>query len=135
MRSFRGSARPTRTRFVMTMLVTAVAVAFAMTPTRAIATVMQYLTIEDLTGLSSDIFRGQVVSTSVSWGADHKRIYTSVRVRVEETFKGSPRVDQVITVTQLGGEKDGIRMDYAGRPEFAVGEEVALFTVRGGNDD
>jgi hypothetical protein len=99
------------------------------------ATIMQYLEIEELTRLSSDIFYGQVVSTNVYWNAERTHIYTAVRVRVNETFKGSTRRDQIVTVTQPGGEKDGIRMDYVGRPEFAVGESVALFTIRGKRND
>ncbi len=101
----------------------------------ASATIMQYLEIEDLTGLSSDVFHGQVISTDTRWNAARTHIYTSVRVRISESFKGATRRDQTITVTQPGGEKDGLRMDYAGRPEFAVGESVALFTIRGKNDD
>ncbi|MFN0085699.1 MAG: hypothetical protein ACKVX9_09950 [Blastocatellia bacterium] len=99
------------------------------------ATIMQYMEVEELTRLSSDILHGQVLSTSVNWNAEHTRIYTSIRVRINESFKGPLRRDQVITVTQLGGEKGGMRMDYVGRPEFAAGESVALFTVRGKRDD
>jgi hypothetical protein len=108
-------------------------VAIMTAPARA--TIMQYLEIEELTRLSSDVFHGQVVSTSVYWNAERTHIYTAVRVRINETFKGSTRRDQIVTVTQPGGEKDGIRMDYSGRPEFAVGESVALFTIRGKKDD
>jgi hypothetical protein len=96
---------------------------------------MQFLDIEDLARLSSDIFHGQVVSASGYWGADDAHIYTAVRVRISETFKGSTRRNQIVTVTQPGGEKDGIRMDYAGRPEFATGESVALCAIRGKKDD
>src|SRR5262245_42822343 len=99
------------------------------------ATIMKYLEIEDLTRLSSDIFQGQVVSTDTIWNQERTRIYTLVRVRVNETFKGRTRLAQIVTVTQFGGEKDGIKMDYLGRPDFKEGESVVLFTTRGkGND-
>lgn len=123
--TLKGSARLS----LAVMLIVAVMTA----PARA--TIMQYLEIEELTRLSSDIFHGQVVSTSVYWNAERTHIYTAVRVRINETFKGLTRRDQIVTVTQPGGEKDGIRMDYAGRPEFAEGESVALFTLRGKRDD
>lgn len=111
-------------------------IVLAMIVTRpANATIMQYLEIEDLTRLSSNVFHGQVISTDTHWNAERTHIYTSVRVRISESFKGSTRRDQIVTVTQPGGEKDGLRMDYIGRPEFAVGETVALFTIRGKNDD
>ena len=99
------------------------------------ATIMQYLEVEDLARLSSDIFHGQVISTVTYWNDQHTRIYTSVRVRIDESFKGSTRRSEIITVTQLGGERDGVKMDYSGRPEFSVGESVILFTERGKNND
>ncbi|MGH9853346.1 MAG: hypothetical protein ACREBD_26190 [Blastocatellia bacterium] len=118
------------------LFIAAMTIAVAMIVTLpASATIMQYLEIEDLTRLSSDVFHGQVISTNTYWNAERTHIYTSVRVRISESFKGATRRDQFVTVTQPGGEKDGLRMDYAGRPEFAVGESVALFTVRGKNDD
>jgi hypothetical protein len=94
------------------------------------ATVMRYLEVEDLARASSDVFQGEILSTSVSWNAERTRIYTSAQVRIHETFKGVVRRDQIIMVIQLGGEKDGIRMDYAGRPEFKTGETIVLFTSR-----
>ncbi|MGH9853858.1 MAG: hypothetical protein ACREBD_28785 [Blastocatellia bacterium] len=109
--------------------------AATLAPTPANATIMRYLEIEDLAKLSSDIFRGQVVSTSAYWNAERTSVYTAIRVRINETFKGSTYRDQTVTVTQPGGEKNGIRMDYAGRPEFTVGELVALFTVHGKKGD
>ncbi len=119
-------------RLLLATLMIAAAMIAAM---RADATIMQYLEIEDLTRLSSDVFHGRIISTDTFWNAERTHIYTSVRVRVGESFKGSTRRDQVVVVTQLGGEKDGVKMDYAGRPEFAAGEAVALFTARGKRGD
>lgn len=92
------------------------------------ATIMRYLEVEDLTRISAHVFHGQVVSTSTYWSADHTKIYTAVQVQVIETLKGSVAPGQTVTVTQLGGEKDGVVMDFDGRPSFAVGEQVVLFT-------
>lgn len=125
--SFKISAR---------LLVAAAMIAATMlAASRASATIMQFLEIEDLTRLSSDIFHGQVISTETYWNAERTHIYTAARVRIGESFKGSTRRDQIVTVTQLGGEKDGLRMDYAGRPEFTAGESAVLFAVRGKRDD
>lgn len=99
------------------------------------ATVMRYLEVEDLARASSDVFQGEILATSVSWNAERTRIYTSAQVQIHESFKGAVRRDQIITVVQLGGEKDGIRMDYAGRPEFKTGESIVLFTTRLKNGD
>jgi len=101
----------------------------------ASATVMQLLQVKDLTRLSSDIFYGQVLSTETDWNAERTQIYTRIRVRVDETLKGSLGRSEVVSVTQLGGEKDGKKLDYAGRPVFKAGESVVLFTTRGKNND
>ncbi len=115
------------------LMLATLAVLFA--PAPALATIMYYLEVEDLTRLSTDIFEGEVIGTGTYWNAERTRIYTKVEVRVNESFKGAGRRNQVVTITQLGGEKDGIRMDYAGRPEYAIGERVVLFTTRGRNND
>ncbi len=99
-------------------------------PWTAQATIMRFLEIEDLTRLSTDIVRGQVISTTTYWNAEHTRIYTAVRVLVKEALKGSIGTGEIITITQLGGEKDGVLLDFAGRPEFTIGENVVLFTTR-----
>jgi hypothetical protein len=99
------------------------------------ATVMRYLEVEDLTKLSTEVFHGQVVSTRVYWDDKHTRIYTAVRVRISESFKGAAKRGEVVTVTQLGGELDGLRLDYSGRPTFNVGEAVVLFAKPGRNHD
>jgi hypothetical protein len=99
------------------------------------ATIMRYLEIEDLTRLSTDIFQGHVLSTSTYWNDEHTKIYTEVRFQVKATFKGGVAASQTVTITQLGGEKDGVMLDFAGRPEFREGEESVLFTTRGKRSD
>ncbi len=94
------------------------------------ATIMQRLEVEELARNSTDVFHGQIVSTQTYWNAEHTRIYTGVNVRINESFKGSARRGETIRVAQLGGEKDGFKTDYAGRPEFTAGETVVLFTTR-----
>jgi hypothetical protein len=99
------------------------------------ATVMQFMAVEDLTRRSSDVFYGQVISTETYLNADRKHVYTRISVRIDETFKGSLSRSQIVTVTQLGGEKDGVRLDYEGRPEFSEGETLVLFTTRVKNNN
>jgi hypothetical protein len=99
------------------------------------ATVMRYLEIEELTRLSTEVFHGQVVSTRVYWDEEHARIYTAVRVQINESFKGAAQRGEIITITQLGGELDGMRLDYGGRPVFNVGEAVVLFAKPGRNHE
>lgn len=99
------------------------------------ATIMRYLEVEDLTRLSSDVFQGYVLSSHTYWNDEHTKIYTEVRFQVKAAFKGGVAAGQTVTITQLGGEKDGVMLDFAGRPEFKDGEESILFTTRGKKSD
>jgi hypothetical protein len=106
---------------------------FAVLP--AYATIMHLMNVETLTRRSSEIFHGQVTSIETVWNADRSRIYTRISVRVEELLKGTLNRSQIVTVTQLGGELDGLRLDYPGRAIFSKNENVVLFTKRGNNND
>lgn len=99
------------------------------------ATVMRYLAVEELARLATEVFQGQVVSTKVYWDEGHTCIYTAVRVQINESFKGAAKRGEIVTITQLGGELDGRRLDYGGRPVFNAGEAVVLFTKPGRHRD
>jgi hypothetical protein len=99
------------------------------------ATTMEFFTPEQLASRSSDVFYGQVISTETYWNADRTRIYTRVHVLISETFKGSLRSSETVTVTQFGGEKDGFRWACPVCPEFSAGEKLVLFTTRGKNNN
>ena len=130
MLSQRFSLTPVR---LLLLLLPAVAALFIALSSQA--TVMQRLEIEELTRNSSDIFHGQVLAAETYWNPEHTRIYTGVRIRINEAFKGAARRGEIVKVVQLGGEKDGVKMDYAGRPEFTVGESTVLFTTRNRNNE
>ncbi len=99
------------------------------------ATIVRYLEVEELAQLSTDVIHGQVLSTRTYWDEGHTRIYTAIRVQVNEVFKGAVKSGGIVTITQLGGELDGMRLDYNGRPQFSNGETVVLFTKTGRNQD
>lgn len=99
------------------------------------ATVMQLLEVEDLTRLSSDVIYGQVQASETVWNDAHTRIYTRIQVRIDEVLKGSLTASQNVTINQLGGSKDGVKLDFAGRPTFTIGESVVLFATRAKNND
>lgn len=133
MLSQRSSLTPVR---LLLLLLLAVAALFLALSSQA--TIMQRLEIEELARNSSDIFYGQILSTDTYWNSEHTRIYTGARVRINDSFKsgiGTTRRGDIVNVVQPGGEKDGIKMDYAGRPEFTTGEEVVLFTTRTRNNE
>src|SRR5260370_13459615 len=65
------------------------------------ATIMKFLDVEDLTPISTHIFRGEVLSNQSQWSDDHKTIYTATRIRVSEGFKGALAQGQIVTINQL----------------------------------
>ncbi|MGE0882238.1 MAG: hypothetical protein AB7P14_01720 [Blastocatellales bacterium] len=99
------------------------------------ATIVQKLEVEELTKLSSNIIHGQIISVQTDWNSEHTRIYTKAKINVYESFKGAVRRGETIDIVQLGGEKDGVKLDYDGRPEFATGESVVLFATRTRSND
>lgn len=134
MLSQRTSLTPIRLLILLLMAVAALFVALS-----SQATIMQRLEIEELTRNSSDVFHGQIISTETYWNPEHTRIYTAAHLRINESFKssnnGATKRGNLVKVVQLGGEKDGVRMDYAGRPEFTAGESVVLFATRNRNNE
>ena len=94
----------------------------------AFATTMRHLDTRSLVVGSSEIVVGTVESTRAHWSADHKKIFTDVDIAVSESLKGggAPR----ITLSQLGGELDGIRYSVQGGPLFRAGEEAVVFVWR-----
>jgi hypothetical protein len=89
---------------------------------------MRRLDTRDLTLGSSEIVVGTVEATLSRWSDDRRRILTDVDVRVTRSLKGAP--SDRITLTQLGGEVDGVRYSIPGGPLFRPGEEAVLFVWR-----
>jgi hypothetical protein len=94
----------------------------------AFATTMRHLDTAALTLGSSDIVIGVVESTQPHWDAAHTRIVTDVNVRVTRTLKGAG--GERITLTELGGEVDGVKYSIQGSAAFRPGEEALLFVWR-----
>lgn len=106
----------------------AVLAAGAMCVTPSLATTMRHLDTRGLTLGSSEIVVGAVEATRTRWNADRSKIFTDVDLRVAESLKGSGT--QLITLTQLGGEIDGIKYSIPGGPLFRKGEEALVFVWR-----
>ncbi len=84
-------------------------------------------TTQDLTGNSSDIIHGQVLSAEGEWNDEHTFIFTRVDLKVSEQFKGTLELESTITVMAPGGAvgEVGLKVEHA--PQFEVGEQVILF--------
>ena len=92
------------------------------------ATTMQHLETRDLVVGSSEVVIGEVEGTRSYWNPAHTRILTDVSVRVSRALKGDPGTR--LTLTQLGGEVDGVRVTVHGAPAFRAGEEALVFVWR-----
>jgi hypothetical protein len=97
------------------------------------ATVLVPLDTKALTARAERIVLGVVESQVSRWSADHQAIYTDVTVRVTRAYKGSVKPGELIVVRREGGTVDGMGMRVYGAANFAVGEEVVLFTETRGN--
>jgi hypothetical protein len=102
--------------------------AFALWALPATATQMNHLDTRALSRGSSDIVIGTVERVQPRWDAAHKRILTDIDVRVSESLKGGG--GGVITLTQMGGELDGVRLEIEGSPAFRPGQESLFFLWR-----
>ncbi len=89
------------------------------------ATTMVRFDTPGLARQSHQIVIGRVAATRAHWNEAHTRILTDVDVDVTETLKGGPA--QHVTLTQIGGEVDGVRMNISGCASFRPGEEAVLF--------
>jgi len=97
-------------------------------PAVAHATTVRHLDLASLTHGSQEIVIGTVESARSYWNPQHTRIMTDVVVSVSRSLKGA-ETDR-ITLTQLGGEADGVRVTVPGAPVFREREETLLFVWR-----
>jgi hypothetical protein len=89
---------------------------------------VRQLDTRELTLDSHDIVVGEVQSVRSYWNAAHTRIFTDVTVHVTRSLKGS--AGSMLTLTELGGEVDGARLDVPGCPTFRPGQQSLLFVWR-----
>ncbi len=85
-------------------------------------------TVEDLARQADVIAVGKVTATKSGWDGSHKRIVTSVTVNVGEYLKGNE--GNVLTVTTMGGEVNGVGEWYSHTARFKAEEEVVVFANR-----
>jgi len=106
--------------------VLALGVLLLATPARASQVI--HLDTRGLTHESSDIVIGRVGEQHAHWNDAHTMIVTDVVIHVSQSLKGAGG-DQ-LTLTQVGGEVDGMRYSIPGSPAFRAGEEVLIFAWR-----
>ncbi len=88
---------------------------------------MRTMGLAELTAAAEQIVVGEVLSTRSAWDAAHLNIYTTIDIRVQESWKGAPPNDGILTIRQLGGSVGEIEMTVYGMARFTAGERSLLF--------
>jgi len=89
------------------------------------ATQVLYRTPRELGSESPLVVRGEVVEVRSYWNEKRTKVFTTARVAVGETYKGSGA--STLDVIQLGGVVDNVKVTVHGALSWREGEEVVLF--------
>ncbi|KPJ60176.1 MAG: hypothetical protein AMJ46_07585 [Latescibacteria bacterium DG_63] len=84
---------------------------------------------KDLTALTTEAERivlGEVIEVESSWTPDHRTIYTSITVAVDEYIK-NPDVADELTFRIPGGTVGDVTLTVSDTPWFGVGDRAVLF--------
>lgn len=92
------------------------------------ATIVPRLSLEEMVVHSETIVTGRVIRTWATWDSQHQFIWTHNEIVVEDVVKGR-HTDRVV-VSEPGGVVDGLGMQIAGSPRYALGERVMVFLER-----
>ena len=92
------------------------------------ATMVPRFTLEQIVDSSERIVHGRCLRSWSAWDAGHQFIWTHYELQVAEPLKGVPPA--TITVSEPGGQVDGLEMAIAGMPRYQAGEEVVAFLYR-----
>ena len=91
----------------------------------ASATTIIPLSVEELAGKSTHIFRGYATETWTAWNPQHTLIYTYTKFQVTKSLKG--QAQQTFTIKQIGGRVGNTVQKVAGVRHFTPGEQDLLF--------
>jgi hypothetical protein len=97
---------------------------------RASASVVQALSLEQLTSKADEILIAVPTERRARRHADGKMIVTDVSLRVQSVLKGAHKPGDTARATVLGGTLDGVALQVPGEASFASGERVLVFLER-----
>jgi hypothetical protein len=89
------------------------------------ASILQAMSLTELTTSADSIVVGNVRGVHSAWDAHLRTIVSKVDVDVDEVWKG--KASGRLTVVALGGVVGDIEMTVEGMPTFVVGEKSLLF--------
>jgi hypothetical protein len=116
-------------RLLQLLLVAAYAVAGV---PHARASLMRAMDLSELTATAEQIVVADVAKVESHWDKDHRNIYSTVEIRVWESWKGTAPADGKIVLRQPGGSVGEIEMTVVGMATFSVGERAVLFLDHAG---
>lgn len=96
----------------------------------ATASLLRAMDLAELTTGADQIVVGDVLSSESAWDAEHRSIYSTIEIGVQESWKGSPPANGRIKIRQLGGTVGQIEMSVPGMPRFTPGERALVFLRR-----
>ena len=92
------------------------------------ASVIRYLSLEELCMNSTDVVEVKVLSTkSFYYGDKNPRMYTSIRLRVLKTYLGNCKENEIIEIIQYGGTINDKTIFQVDGPIFKVDQTSFLF--------
>lgn len=89
------------------------------------ATTLVRMNLDDLAAESQTVVYARIAASRTEWSEDHKVILTIYTVEPLDYLKG--QLGPSFELRELGGEKDGLRMNVPSVPVFSVGQEAVLF--------
>jgi hypothetical protein len=91
------------------------------------ASVVQALSLEELTHKAEVIVLGTATERQSRYGIDGKLIVTDVSMKVETALKGDVKAGQTLIATVLGGRIDDVALQVPGEANLPVGQRVIAF--------
>jgi hypothetical protein len=91
------------------------------------ASLTRAMDLADLTRAAGQIVVADVAKVECQWDKDHRTIYSTVEIRVQESWKGTPPPDGKIVLRYPGGSVGDIEVTVVGMSTFSVGERALLF--------
>lgn len=109
----------------VTRFAIALAITLALAPAVSATTYVRELTAKQLGERAVAVVRGEVTAVRSFWNEGRTKIFTEIDVQADETYKGQP--GGTVTLLQLGGVVDNVRVTVHGALQWRRGEEVLLF--------
>lgn len=91
------------------------------------STLVPRLTLEQMVDEAASVVHGKVLRTWSAWDGAHQFIWTHYEIGVADTMKGTSTT--TVTISEPGGEVNGVHMTISSAPSYLVGEEVVILAT------